>query len=263
MTKSKYLIPLLLLSLILGGALLWQRGQLLDQIAIMEATQEAAQQEVKKQIQAERLRSTALTHLLDSKLEEQLTYLAGSKTIVEALADFKWGFDNYQAAKAASFDSTPLKDHYREHFTEEDQTAIDTYFPKDPVAIYFQSFYLAGMRDWDKNHPYHYIPDYYGADLELATNAFQWRNIYLVTANGKVVYTAKPDPLLGIDLNQAPYSETAAGLLFQKLKTGEEKSITKLESEMDCKPYLPCHPSGAAVYSKDEVLGYLLVGQPM
>ena len=188
-------------------------------------------------------------------INKQFDYLATSKTVAEALNDLKWGFNNLDPRKAGAFGSAPLKTYYQSNDFEGKDDLLEAWFPSGAVATYLQSFYVAGQRSWDKSHPFHYIPEFYGPDLRAQLDLLQATSLWIIGPEGHVLYGENPGPLLGNSLLKTPYSEAPAGQLLEDILTHQKFRLRQAIHPISGQPQLV---AGAPIVVEGKTAGFII-----
>ena len=225
--KNKILIAGLLLLSAFLAILFWKERENAGLDRAEAAAQQKADQQLLLSVSHQKELFRLQTQLGD--LAASFKYLRESKTFGAALNDLSWGYDNLNAGKAASFGSSALKKYYADHLFKEISGDRDSilahWFPKNALAVYLQSFYMAGKNRWDKDHPHHYIPAFFGPDIQASSQMMSAENLWILGPGGNVLYSTGVQNLLGVNLLEDPFATSAAGQLLEEVLSQNKKLV--------------------------------------
>lgn len=188
-------------------------------------------------------------------LGKHVLALAADESTVAAVELFHKVWE--RMASVSQHDHDALIRHYRDVFTPTVRSHMGgpeqaaAWLPKDPRSRALQSIFIAG-----NPHPvghkdrmlaapgaYGEIHARYHPTLHRYQTAFGLYDIFLIDAEGCVVYTVFKEIDLGVCLNESPYRESALGRIYRRVLTLDEPEQFLTS---DYAVYLPSHLAPAA-----------------
>lgn len=264
--------------------------------------QEALRENVKNHLTAIRDNKKAQIETYFEHITEQLVVFADSKSIKEAMHDFKESFFNFkhealQFEEVAHPSAGPplpqflpidnyreaLEIYYNEDFTEEynrynvdtisDMTAILNQLEDNSVAL--QYFYisdnpnslgtkeeLSSAQDSSSYTRYH---RFYHPYIKKFQQRFNFQDIFLVDIEtGYIVYSVLKELDFATSLAHGPYAKTNIGSIFQQVTQAKRDEVFLV----DFSPYLPSYNSQAAfigvpIFDGSEKIGAVIFQIPI
>jgi serine phosphatase RsbU (regulator of sigma subunit) len=200
-----------------------------------------------------------------SQIENQIVTFSEDHTIIEAMRDFKTGFDNVQSdlnyteSEIQSLDFRLTK-YYESEFIPRLKRNMDsdpiseTYIPKNLNEKILQDLYIANNEnEVGTKHYLHHAPDsssyskahkIYHPLIRSYLEKFKYYDIFLVdheTAN--IVYSVYKEVDFGTSLLDGPYANTNIAEAFRLAKDADHKDFVKV---VDFESYHPSYNAPAS-----------------
>lgn len=239
-------------------------------------------------------RLTAVREMKATQIEDyfgdirnQIITFSEDHTIIEAMHEFKIGFDTIvdeleYSEEQQRWAEDRLKKYYNEEFlprlNENVQILADFehHYPKHPSSILLQDIYIANNPN-EVGHK-HYLSDsqdstYYGRThakfhplIRSYLEKFEFYDIFLVDdETGHIIYSVYKEVDYGTSLIDGPYANSNIGRAFREVRESENKDYVKL---VDFEPYHPSYNAPASfiaspIFDGDQKVGVLIFQMPI
>jgi PAS domain S-box-containing protein len=185
-------------------------------------------------------------------LHNHVLALSTDESTIVALEEFEQAWNELPPIARPA--EQQLAAHYQQFFrTVPSQERPEDWIPRDPRARALQHIFIAanphpiGAKDRLLDAPaagrYGRIHARFHPTLHRYQTAFSFYDIFLIDADGRVLYTVFKEIDLGGRLTSAPYNRTALARVFDKAMAVPEPEHAVIE---DYARYLPSHEAPAA-----------------
>lgn len=219
------------------------------------------------------LREALSSHIKDYEKATVLAAetIAHDRTVHEALAQFT---SAYQALESSGLvpESSALAEHYQHHFVNKINTdvpntpptrSIDEYLPASKQGQLLQQQFLMNTGVLD-DQPYTKVYQAFNDYLYPLVGLHGFYDLFLIDAQGNVVYSAIKEVDLGTNLLTGPYQNSGLATVFKASRTLPEMSFTHA-------PYRAYEPSfnkpasfiGMPIYWNNQYIGSIAIELPI
>ncbi|MBL8173721.1 MAG: HAMP domain-containing protein [Bryobacterales bacterium] len=196
-------------------------------------------------------------------LRNHVLALSTDESTIASLEEFDRAWPQLAPASSAQ----PLRAHYAAHHPLEQSV----WFPSDPRTLALQHHYIAannhplGSKDLLLSAPaagaYDRTHLRYHPTLHRSQSAFGFYDIFLINAEGLVLYTVFKEIDFGVNLRAAPYNATSLAKVFEKAIALQETEQTAIE---DFAFYAPSHQAPASflaapIWRRGDAIGVLAI----
>ena len=266
-------VPTLVASIVLSGA------------SIKNASA-ALTSDAEKKLTAVRDTTAASIEYYFEAIEQQVITFSSDLMVVDAMADFKTAFFDYQyevASVSPSVQEQSLAEYYQQQFNQKYKTlnlgqssklnnllniqdeakALQYVFISDNSASLGEKDSLSASGD---NSRYGKIHERVHPVIRQYQQAFGYYDIFLVDAQtGSIVYSVFKELDFATSLKTGPYVNSGIGQAYRMALAAGHKDQAYLT---DFAPYVPSYNAPASfisspIYSGDEMLGVLIFQMPV
>ncbi len=199
-----------------------------------------------------------------SSLTRQAIAMSETAQIVGTLKAFNKAFLELKTLNVSPAVSEKISNFYKDSFIPKLKTSLareltaESFIPTDVTALMLQYHYLLMMPLLEKTN-YHSLYLFWQTTLESIAEAFEYTNLYLIDAEGDIVYSLYPEADLGTNLFTGVYKDSAFAKQVASLKVSKVKSQAVL---VDFEPYYPAagQPSAfiiSPVFDKGINIGFV------
>lgn len=222
-----------------------------------------------------------------SDIRNQIITFSEEHTIVEAMVDFKKGFDSIVPQSNLSKEEIQaykgrVKNYYKDTFLPKLNVDtviskdIDMHLPKDETVVLLQDLYIS--RNANPVGTKHYLnmagdDSYYSKAhaeyhplIRSYLEKFEYYDIFLVdNETGHIVYSVYKEVDYGTSLIDGPYSSSNIAEAFKASRNAKEQNFVKI---VDFKPYLPSYNAPASfistpIFNEGKNIGTLIFQMPI
>jgi len=192
-------------------------------------------------------------------LRSHVSALSIDESTISALEEFRDSWDHIPPSPADSPAANALRNYYRYAFAPTVPSDIDVntlltrWYPADPRTRTLQHWFLSdnphplGSKDLLLSpatpSPYGRAHSRYHPTLHRYQISFGLYDIFLIDAQGRILYTVFKEIDLGFNLTTAPYDTTSLARVFQKAINNPRADEVMIE---DYQPYIASHFRPAA-----------------
>jgi PAS domain S-box-containing protein len=280
--RSKIGTRILLVSVSIAVLIIGATGIVQD-ISIRESTQQQAFDKL-----------TAVRELKGQQIEDhflqirnQITTFSENRMIIDAMRDFKSGFNEIHQDADISADQMKasdgrLMDYYRDEFLPRldangvADISLESYWPLSPSARLLQDLYIASnpnsatdryqLDAAQDGSAYSATHALYHPIVRRYLEKFGYYDIFLIDEiSGNIVYSVFKEADFGTSLKNGPYKDSGLANAFKQTQSFTESEMVSLA---DFEPYKPSYNDRAAfitspIFDGDEKIGVLAFQFPV
>lgn len=265
------LVFVTLLSSIVIGLLGWRNGQIALEKAIVS------------QLTAVRLSQSLQIENYFSQIFRQTKTLSEDRMIVNAVKQFKEGFNIGLNRTLTEEQHSKVAAYYNDKFTPRLSRSSDSnelpilYRPRRSVTNYFQYHYIVdnpfpigskeGMVESENDSTFYgRFHKFYHPLLRNLQHEFDYYDLFLIDTKGlNIVYSVFKETDFATSLSDGPYRETGLGVLANKIRARPERGKVTV---VDYRSYAPSYGApaafvGAPIFDGNEAVGILALQLPI
>lgn len=207
--------------------------------------------------------------------------LSENPAIITAMQEFSSAYRQLETANISPTFDRKLTAYYRDEFltrltkAEEGSPILQSYLPKAIAPRYLQHYYIAanphpiGKKDSlnnpQDNSEYSRIHARYHPIFRRIIQKFGYYDMFLVDAQGTIVYTVFKETDFATNLENDAYKDTNLANLYRIVRESKARDYAKI---IDFAPYSPSYGTPAAfiaapIFNQSELIGVLAFQLPV
>jgi methyl-accepting chemotaxis protein len=221
------------------------------------------------------------------QVRNQIATFSESRMIIEAMRDFKSGFNGIHKDLGIRGDQMQTVDsrlmaYYRDEFlpkldiNADDGTAMESYWPFSTSARLLQDLYIASnpnsttnryrLDSADDGSAYSEAHALYHPIIRSYLEKFGYYDVFLIDEiNGNIVYSVFKEADFGTSLKNGPYKDSGFADAFNEARDFTDNEMVSL---VDFEPYRPSYNDRAAfitspIFDGDKKIGVLAFQFPV
>jgi class 3 adenylate cyclase len=199
--------------------------------------------------------------------------LSSDDMVVSAMKEYKSAFDKLATVNVPKAYDEKLDQFYRQEFVTRLKKTMDavplpeTFVPKTAAARYIQYHYIANnpypvgekykLSDPKDGSEYSRVNVKYNDKFGNIANRFGYHDLYLIDAQGNVVYSLANNVDTGINLLQGPAADSNFVEVFRDCRRSNSKEYVKV---VDFQPYILSYNEPAAFVASPIFDGVQMIG---
>jgi len=214
-------------------------------------------------------------------IRNHIETLSEDFTVINALQEFTSAYNELENAEITPNFNKKISNFYSSQFlpklalTQEGKPVVEAYIPDSPATKYLQYYYIAAntnilgkkqllTRPQDSSE-YSKIHNRYHPIFRQILEKFGYYDIFLIDAQGNIVYTVFKETDFGTNLKNGPYSESNLARLNTSVRKSKGEDYSKI---IDFASYEPSYGAPAAfiaspIYKDLEFIGVLAFQVPV
>lgn len=207
--------------------------------------------------------------------------LSEDPSIVTAIQEFTVAHEQLNTVQTSREFEQRLTAYYQDEFlprlakNEQGSPVLDSFLPPTLAGRYLQYHYIAGNPNpvGDKDaldrasdgSPYSQIHGRYHSIFRNIIDKFGYYDLFLIDAEGTIVYTVYKETDFITNLTVGPYNESNLARLFAAVRRAKERDYARI---IDFEAYAPSYGAPAAfiaapIYNETQFIGVLAVQLPV